>query len=293
MDQNINPVAPPVIQPALPPKPKRLRKVLLTLFLVVIVVLGILFYLASQNCARCFSADAKRNTALNIIKTALEVYDKDHENYPMSLDQLIPQYVDPKIISDAAVKPSLTYTKSQDSHAYELCVKYESKYRQATTPDGRYCIHVAKSPVGEAENPLGYKHLGGGYYSDGEKIHLILSEGESGSHTILTDVNLETFEVLSTKAYAKDDKHVYYFGNLIEGANPQTFKLVGCAYSKDDVRVYQWEKVLEGADPATFALLDTKFLDEFGCTYTKDKNYVYKHGKILPGENPKTFKIPQ
>ena len=49
--------------------------------------------------------------------------------------------------------------------------------------------------------------------------------------------------------YDKDENNVYYDGEIIEGADPETFKYLRLGYAKDKNNVYYDGKIIKGADP--------------------------------------------
>jgi len=86
--------------------------------------------------------------------------------------------------------------------------------------------------------------------------------------------------------FAKDKNYVYYKGEQIDGANPQTFELIFFSeYSKDSKNVYYETKKLDSADVETFEWIPYVFNQGYGSTgnrYAKDKNFVFRSGVIIP-----------
>ena len=68
-------------------------------------------------------------------------------------------------------------------------------------------------------------------------------------------VDLETFEILEGKPYSKfvifskDITNVYWQGGIIEGADPETFEVVGGRYAKDKNYVYSDYNIKKEIDP--------------------------------------------
>jgi hypothetical protein len=90
----------------------------------------------------------------------------------------------------------------------------------------------------------------------------------------------------------------------LEGVDAATFRVLGTCYSVemshgsymvDKNHVYVGDKILEGADPNTFVLVGTitSTQDEeipYALTFWKDKNYVYAHcGKLIAEADVNTF----
>ncbi len=69
-----------------------------------------------------------------------------------------------------------------------------------------------------------------------------------------------------SRAYAKDRHHVFYYGEIIEDLDPNTFELLDAAYVRDKSHVFFLYDKLE-VDRDSFRLL--------GKGYSLDKNYVY------------------
>lgn len=67
---------------------------------------------------------------------------------------------------------------------------------------------------------------------------------DGGTVAINTDADLKTFRVLDDEFYAIDKKHCFYRGNIIEGADVHSFRILdtgnfnGIAFDKNDF--YQW-----------------------------------------------------
>lgn len=73
----------------------------------------------------------------------------------------------------------------------------------------------------------------------------------------------------------KNNAHVFYGDNIIEGADPQTFTTFGSFngdYFRDRAAIYYRDKRLTEADPASFRV---------GITTAYDNNHVYKAGQLL------------
>lgn len=108
--------------------------------------------------------------------------------------------------------------------------------------------------------------------------------------------------------YSKDTTHVYFAGNLVQGADPATFyvfpnslkktqEVLGLA--KDKNHVYLDADTVHDADANSFMLVSAYAdLNSYNSSYAKDKNHVYMIGgdptvtiSIIPGADPATFQI--
>ncbi len=83
--------------------------------------------------------------------------------------------------------------------------------------------------------------------------------------------------------FARDSKHIYKSGEIIDGADLVTFQILKKGYSKDKNFIYTGSSKIEGADPGTFLVLNS--------VYSKDKNNVYYQQRVLQNANPGTFEI--
>ena len=89
--------------------------------------------------------------------------------------------------------------------------------------------------------------------------------------------------------YSKDKNHVYYFGDITENIDSETFKLFKYAYFTDKNGVYYMKNLISGSDPETFSLLEYEGI--ISGNYGKDKNSVYFNGKRVEGADAGTFKL--
>lgn len=102
----------------------------------------------------------------------------------------------------------------------------------------------------------------------------------------LSDVDMDTFQIIMPNYYAKDKNSVYSRHKKIKGANPKTIKVLNIAYIKDDKTVFSdfsFSNTLKNADVKSFEAL--------GEYYGKDKNNVYLMGEKIKKADVKTFQI--
>jgi len=118
--------------------------------------------------------------------------------------------------------------------------------------------------------------------ADRETFKVILGRFAQDKNSIfsfwekLQDIDQKSFVIISgTHGYASDDKTVYGPRGVIEGADPDTFKLYTGKYGADAGNVYYlWKKI--DADSATFQVLDAG-------SYALDAEKVFYNGVILRG----------
>ena len=102
----------------------------------------------------------------------------------------------------------------------------------------------------------------------------------------LSDVDMDTFQIIMPNYYAKDKNRVYSRHKKIKGANPKTIKVLNIAYIKDDKTVFSdfsFSNTLKNADVKSFEVL--------GQYYGKDKNNVYLMGEKIKKADVKTFQV--
>lgn len=83
-----------------------------------------------------------------------------------------------------------------------------------------------------------------------------------------------TFKAIDER-YRKDKDHVYLTGKIIPYANPARFEVIDLfmRLSKDDKHVFYRYDIIEGVDPKTVVYEEW----EHGSEILKDKNYLWKH----------------
>lgn len=109
----------------------------------------------------------------------------------------------------------------------------------------------------------------------------------------MSEVDLDSFEVFGPDSqFAKDKDSVFCTANLIEGADPGTFRVIGDNFAVDKANGYQWHvkfgycyiyKVEEDIDPESFTQIS-----EY---YSKDKTGVYYFNDRIKGADPYSFHL--
>ena len=114
------------------------------------------------------------------------------------------------------------------------------------------------------------------YYRQGDKVIYVLSGNffQVGGKDI-EEADPETFEVID-QSYAKDINNLYYDGKPVVGANPSSVLPVTSEFNSDsansgylisDGKVFCYGELIEGADPESFSYL-------LGA-YAMDKTHLY------------------
>ena len=101
----------------------------------------------------------------------------------------------------------------------------------------------------------------------------------------LSDVDMDTFQIIMQDTYAKDKNKVYYGSRPIREVNPKTVKILSEIYLKDDKSVFTKYGKIENADLNSFEVLGEMHI------YAKDNKNVYLFGEIIKKADPRTFEI--
>ncbi|MDO7494883.1 DKNYY domain-containing protein [Acinetobacter baumannii] len=108
---------------------------------------------------------------------------------------------------------------------------------------------------------------------------------------LMVSRDIKNFKIINA-LYAKDSVAVYYLGNVLQSADPASFKFLGGleglvtkdGYSKDAHHVYFLGKSITEADPNSFKLFENTE------AFAKDKQHVYFKRDILKQLNTATTK---
>ena len=151
-------------------------------------------------------------------------------------------------------------------------------------------------------NPDSFVVLGYGMIKDDDHVYFE-NEYDEGVYDLISYVDAATFQYVDTCAfveksrahYTKDKNSVFCGGIKIEGADSETFKVIGMiepdisgtAIAQDALNVYFGSVLLEGIAGSTMVILS--------YDYIKDKNHVYllkdyygdnNTAQIVKGANP-------
>ena len=99
----------------------------------------------------------------------------------------------------------------------------------------------------------------------------------------LKSADASTFKILNNSEYAKDKSFVFYHGNLIGGADPETFEFIGDLYAKDKNRAYYSGDSIESSSSFGFRIIDSY--------YSADNKNIFYTTKPLNVCSVTQFKI--
>ena len=116
---------------------------------------------------------------------------------------------------------------------------------------------------------------------EGSYVYATLDESQGYVEHPITDIDVQSFQVLNKHGYAKDNLHVYYHENTVDGADPDSFVAMSDLYGKDNAQVYYKNKAIPGADPTSYTLFDIQ--------WGKDSHDVYIQDRPIDACDPATF----
>ncbi len=86
------------------------------------------------------------------------------------------------------------------------------------------------------------------YFKDKNHVYDFTPMVDGGTIAVNSDIDVKTFKALACEYFAKDKRHCYYRGNIIEGADLKSFKVLdslrGSSISYDKNNVYEFENKL-------------------------------------------------
>lgn len=231
------------------------------------------------------------------------------------------------------------YSKDHKNVYIQLQTRNDYKISKLPNADaGTFELIVSKSSHHYAKDKRAVYMNGAEIFGADRASFIVLPEnmsyGKDSAHVFYHGKKVAydraTFKILPRKVnakassfpshYVKDKNGVYFMGQKISGADPETYRFIGDMrlYAKDASNVFYQEKLLAGADARAFEILKnpstnretawasdqsnvyyeaTKALEVnintfelLSNTYAKDSRRVYYKGRIVPNADPNTFK---
>lgn len=162
---------------------------------------------------------------------------------------------------------------------------------------------------------LGCQEFVEGYRIEDQKVYYKqLSSLLGTTTTVIDSADYKSFRALRDGRYGVDKNYVFLFGNILKGADPNSFELVKGSsylkmYAKDKSYVYLENTKIEGANPKHFKLLNgnystdensifydesrfasiSKYFEIIDDYYSKDNEDVYLMGAPLKVCSVKDF----
>lgn len=106
----------------------------------------------------------------------------------------------------------------------------------------------------------------------------LLAEGRKFPYEAVDVSTYKRFLDSKPIIYSKDKNHIYCQGQVVTGADLETFEPLGGGYAKDQNQVYYFDSVVDGASPDTFNLDKKTYQFMDGKTeYVNGKPFKIKH----------------
>ena len=139
---------------------------------------------------------------------------------------------------------------------------------------------IIEKPLSEIIDIETFTKLDNGTLFSKDKNYVYYSNVSSGGcyRIIVNGANPKTFKALSDYKYGMDDKHIFHQSKMIKGLNFEKYEILYTLdtteffidYIKDDKFVFYNGDIVQGADAKTFKLVSGK---EWSA---EDKNYKYQ-----------------
>jgi hypothetical protein len=160
----------------------------------------------------------------------------------------------------------------------------------------------------EGADPKTFEHIERDFYRDARRVYkegVVMDDSDPDTFTLIPDTQGKD----GTIAYAIDSNHVYdaYSGEVIEGADPNTYEWINYFVQKDNDQMFVRADGMGKEENAVVATMDPATFEQMDDTFYRDKNSVYYIGsdqeilmpyenygtylKKLDGADPKTFTI--
>lgn len=122
-----------------------------------------------------------------------------------------------------------------------------------------------------------------GYKNDGTIVTFHSWNEGSGHNVKNVDADPKSFEAIDD-CYGRDKNHAFFRGNIITNSDGRTFRTLKKGFAADKRYVYTGEgEIIPGADPNTFKV--------HSYALVEDKNDFYWEGKPLKVVDKATFKV--
>jgi hypothetical protein len=105
----------------------------------------------------------------------------------------------------------------------------------------------------ENADPTSFRHVHGDVYRDKDAFYQngkIIDLALLGLTELAVEQVSPSFEEMDI--WSKDDQGVYYGGNIIEGADVDSFEIINFSWARDKDHIYSGADVIEGAHPTVF-----------------------------------------
>jgi hypothetical protein len=122
-----------------------------------------------------------------------------------------------------------------------------------------------------------------GYENNGKAVYYKHWNEASGRHKEKIDANPATFKIFGFDKYAKDDKNVFYEGEIITGADAESFEALEEFYARDKNIGYYGKAPIKNSIGKTFKVINSYYS-------TDGKDYFYDTSALNMAD-PNNFKF--
>ena len=122
-----------------------------------------------------------------------------------------------------------------------------------------------------------------GYENNGKAVYYKHWNEASGRHKEKIDANPATFKIFGFDKYAKDDKNVFYKGEIITGADAESFEALEEFYARDKNIGYYGKAPIKNSIGKTFKVINSYYS-------TDGKDYFYDTSALNMAD-PNNFKF--
>jgi hypothetical protein len=150
---------------------------------------------------------------------------------------------------------TLAYKAVDNSYRMDTTGKEKPFYVYLTTIYGADLSDTINGGLKEMKfvvDTATFKILGTFYFKDKNHFYDFNPMADGGTIAINPDIDIKTFQILESEFYAKDKKHCYYRGRIVEGADLKSFKVLDTSYSfhtaYDKRNYYNCENKMELTD---------------------------------------------
>ncbi|GAA6145138.1 DKNYY domain-containing protein [Thalassolituus maritimus] len=146
---------------------------------------------------------------------------------------------------------------------------------------GWYVFHLFKAWNGDGYSPVD-KAVSDQYYTKENQVYFVsMGNFFSLGARKIEEADISSFRVLTTE-YARDLKHIYFDGKIVDSVDIDSFQLLSRMHAKDKNSVYILGQREPRADLQTFEALGESY-------YAKDKNSVWYFYDIVEEADPQSF----
>jgi len=134
------------------------------------------------------------------------------------------------------------------------------------------------------------------FFKDKENVYVgnnfkIIKNANPNTFQPIPILNSSDLNIHNTEGtYGKDNINVFYFTDVIIGANPETFIPINHSFSKDSFSIFYQTKKIKEADVNSFFVLSNSYGSD-SSSYGKDKYHVFFRNLLLKDADYSSFEM--